>query len=159
YSPELGKMVAYQRGFHTPLVGKHNASNLVCVIGAAFALGMRGNVLNEAVRTLEASQGAPGRLQAVVVGERLKMLFQVFVDYAHTHDALENVLSALRVTMGGGLSGPSAGGQAKACTPSRDGPPEGGTTNRLICVFGCGGDRDRTKRPKMGAVAEKLADV
>ena len=59
------------------------------------------------------------------------MMFQVLVDYAHTHDSLENVLQAIRTAM-----------------------PHG----KLICVFGCGGDRDRTKRPKMAAVAEKLAD-
>jgi len=71
--------------------------------------------------------GAPGRLQAVRCGQP----FAVLVDYAHTDDALENVLTALR---------PLA-------------------RNRLRVLFGCGGDRDRTKRPRMARVAEKLADV
>lgn len=113
--------------FATPLVGRHNACNLVLAVAAARALGVPRDVISAA---LENNVGAPGRLQPVrptAGGGK----FQVFVDYAHTHDALQNVLTALRQTMGGG---------------------------RLICVFGCGGDRDRTKRPKMAAVAEKFAD-
>ena len=89
------------------------------------------------IESLGTSRGAPGRLQRVEGSAEL----QVFVDYAHTHDSLDNVLQALRGTMGANIGG----------TPV----PRG----RLICVFGCGGDRDRTKRPKMGAVAERLADV
>jgi UDP-N-acetylmuramoyl-L-alanyl-D-glutamate--2,6-diaminopimelate ligase len=108
----------------TSLVGRHNVYNLLCVIAGATALGVCWENIAQAI---EDDDGVPGRLQRVKAG----MDFQVFVDYAHTHDSLENVLMAVRVTMGGG---------------------------RLICVFGCGGDRDRTKRPKMGAVAERLAD-
>jgi UDP-N-acetylmuramoyl-L-alanyl-D-glutamate--2,6-diaminopimelate ligase len=109
----------------SPLIGKHNAYNLISVVAACEALGIDRSTI---VSTLEKSRGAPGRLQRV---ESADAGFQVFVDYAHTHDSLENVLKAVRGTMGKG---------------------------RLICVFGCGGDRDRTKRPKMGAVAEGLAD-
>ncbi|MCL2648282.1 MAG: UDP-N-acetylmuramoyl-L-alanyl-D-glutamate--2,6-diaminopimelate ligase [Phycisphaerales bacterium] len=112
---------------YTPLIGRHNAYNLLSVIAAATALGIE---VYDTLNTLEKSTGAPGRLQRV----ESDMKFSVFVDYAHTHDALENVLTALRATIGG--------------------PPP-----RLICLFGCGGDRDRTKRPKMAAVAERLADV
>lgn len=116
----------------TPLVGRHNAYNVLCVIAAAAAVGIEMPVM---AKVLRSCVGAPGRLQPVVPASlaREQMPFQVFVDYAHTHDALENVLTAVRATMNG----------------------RGG---RLICVFGCGGDRDRTKRPKMAAVAERLAD-
>ena len=118
----------------TPLVGRHNAYNLTSVVAAAHSLGMPDAKFMQGIRALQAAAGAPGRLEAVIPSgmRREQMPFQVFVDYVHTHDALENVLSAVRATMGDG---------------------------RLICVFGCGGDRDRTKRPKMGAVAERLADV
>ena len=78
------------------------------------------------VRTLETVHNVPGRLQRVD-GDAP---FGVFVDYAHTDDALENVLTALRPV----------------------------TAGRLIVVFGCGGDRDRTKRPRMARVAERHAD-
>jgi UDP-N-acetylmuramoyl-L-alanyl-D-glutamate--2,6-diaminopimelate ligase len=114
-----------ERTFQTPLSGKHNAYNVLSVVAGAVELGVP---FEAVIKTLILEKGAPGRLQRVESGNAG---CQVFVDYAHTHDALENVLTAVRATMGGG---------------------------RLICVFGCGGDRDRTKRPKMGAVAERLAD-
>jgi UDP-N-acetylmuramoyl-L-alanyl-D-glutamate--2,6-diaminopimelate ligase len=118
----------------TPLVGRHNAYNLLCVIAASRAIGIDNRTI---IAALENEPGAPGRLQAVVPQgmKRDDLPFQVFVDYAHTHDSLENVLTALRGTM---------------AAEDRKG--------RLICVFGCGGDRDRTKRPKMALVAEKNAD-
>ncbi len=81
-------------------------------------------------RGLEALPAVPGRLEPVEAGQP----FRVLVDYAHTDDALAKVLETGRELLNG------AGG-------------------RLICVFGCGGDRDRTKRPRMGHVAERLADV
>lgn len=115
----------------TPLVGKHNVYNLLVAVAGARAAGLPSDAV---LRGLTGNAGAPGRLQAVTlpgVG-RAALPMQVFVDYAHTHDALANVLAALRATMGQG---------------------------RLICVFGCGGDRDRTKRPKMAAEAERGADV
>ena len=109
----------------TMFSGKHNGYNILSVVVAAHALGL------DPARTFEAlstATGAPGRLQEVREAQET-LGFQVFVDYAHTHDALVNVLLAVK---------PGSG--------------------RLICVFGCGGDRDRTKRPKMGNVAELLAD-
>ena len=109
----------------TPLVGQHNVYNLLAMAAAASALGIDVWKIGNAALNCA---GAPGRLQRV---EAKEQAYSVFVDYAHTHDSLENVLKAVRGTMGNG---------------------------RLICVFGCGGDRDRTKRPKMGAVAERLAD-
>ncbi len=113
----------------SPMVGLHNAQNILCALSGGIAAGFPMDQLASAVSRAPA---APGRLQRVappgVNGGSIP--FAVFVDYAHTHDALENVLTALRPL----------------------------TRGRLICVFGCGGDRDRTKRPLMGAVAEKLAD-
>jgi UDP-N-acetylmuramoyl-L-alanyl-D-glutamate--2,6-diaminopimelate ligase len=123
-----GRRRPYLMQQFTPLVGKHNAYNLTSVYAAMWALGFNAEEFLEGARVLLNDKGAPGRLQRVESGDAG---FQVFVDYAHTHDSLENVLKAVRGTMG---------------------------KERLICVFGCGGDRDRTKRPKMGAVAEGLAD-
>ncbi|MFN4242748.1 MAG: UDP-N-acetylmuramoyl-L-alanyl-D-glutamate--2,6-diaminopimelate ligase [Tepidisphaerales bacterium] len=109
------------------LVGRHNIENALTaagVVGEVFGVGP------EALAgALSTATGAPGRLQAVDEGQP----FAVLVDYAHTDDALRNVLSALRPLV-----------------------PSGG---RLRVVFGCGGDRDRTKRPRMARVAETLADV
>ena len=107
----------------TPLIGRHNAYNCVAVAAAAEALGIGPETVAAA---LSAPEAVPGRLQRV----RTDRPFAVFVDYAHTEDALANVLSALRPL----------------------------TAERLIVVFGCGGDRDRTKRPRMARVAEQLAD-
>ncbi|HUO08652.1 MAG TPA: UDP-N-acetylmuramoyl-L-alanyl-D-glutamate--2,6-diaminopimelate ligase [Phycisphaerae bacterium] len=117
--------------FASPLVGRHNAYNTLCALAGADALGIP---LDKIIDGLDEMEGVPGRLQPVVPEGwgRQGMRFQVLVDYAHTHDSLENVLRAVRTTMGKG---------------------------RLICVFGCGGDRDRTKRPKMAAVAETFADL
>lgn len=108
-----------------PLVGRHNVANALAAAGAAEAMGAS----PEAIRTgLEQASHVPGRLQRV---EPDGWPFSVFVDYAHTDAALENVLTALRPL----------------------------TAGRLLCIFGCGGDRDRTKRPRMGAVVGRLADA
>ncbi|MGC8559793.1 MAG: UDP-N-acetylmuramoyl-L-alanyl-D-glutamate--2,6-diaminopimelate ligase [Phycisphaerae bacterium] len=113
----------------SPMVGLHNAQNILCAMSGGIAAGFPMDQLASAISMAPA---APGRLQRVGLPgmDGGEMPFSVFVDYAHTHDALENVLTALRPL----------------------------TRGRLICVFGCGGDRDRTKRPLMGAVAEKFAD-
>jgi len=107
----------------TPLVGRHNVSNFLAAIGAATALGVDPVTAVEGASTLS---GVRGRLERVECESDL----HVFVDYAHTEDALRQVLGFLRTV--GALP--------------------------LTCVFGCGGDRDRTKRPKMGAVAAELSD-
>jgi UDP-N-acetylmuramoyl-L-alanyl-D-glutamate--2,6-diaminopimelate ligase len=106
-----------------PLIGRFNVLNSVAALAAANALGVD---LREAVLSLGKSSQVPGRLELVPA----KRQFQVFVDYAHTPDALRNVLKTLREL----------------------GP------NRLIVVFGCGGDRDRQKRPLMGEIADRHAD-
>ncbi len=107
----------------SPMPGRHNASNLLAAMGLALVLGLPA----EAFASLADFHGAPGRLERIPNPAGLTVL----VDYAHTPDALENVLSA-----------------AREFTPGR-----------LYAVFGCGGDRDRTKRPRMAAAVAKWADV
>jgi UDP-N-acetylmuramoyl-L-alanyl-D-glutamate--2,6-diaminopimelate ligase len=110
------------------LVGRYNVSNLLAVIGALRALGVE---LERAASVIPALSPVPGRMQQVGAGVSGAPV--VVVDYAHTPDALEQALQALR---------PLA--QAR-----------GGS---LWCVFGCGGNRDATKRPLMGAIAHQSAD-
>jgi UDP-N-acetylmuramoyl-L-alanyl-D-glutamate--2,6-diaminopimelate ligase len=112
--------------FELPLVGRHNAMNALQAATAASVLGVEPARLGAA---LAACSAPPGRLQPVSVPGAG---FSVLVDYAHSDDALRNVLDALRPTV-----------------------PAGG---RLRVVFGCGGDRDRTKRPRMARVACEGAD-
>jgi len=107
----------------TVLLGRHNVSNCLAATGLCLAAGFD---LGTAVAGLSALQTVPGRLDKVDwPGD-----FSVIVDYAHTDDALRNVLSTLKPLCKG----------------------------RLRVVFGCGGDRDRTKRPRMAKVAEEFAD-
>lgn len=108
----------------TKLIGAHNAYNLLAIYSAAIALG---TPVEEALIALSKLESAPGRLE----NHRGPRDLSVIIDYAHTPDAMENVLKTLR-----------------------DVAPE----RELICLFGCGGDRDRTKRPEMAGVAEKFAD-
>jgi UDP-N-acetylmuramoyl-L-alanyl-D-glutamate--2,6-diaminopimelate ligase len=112
--------------FSVPVVGRFNVANVLAVIAALAAKGERLADIAAALRQLQAP---PGRMQAV--GGEAEPL--VIVDYAHTPDALENVLQVAReiATVRGG---------------------------KLACVFGCGGDRDAGKRPVMGSIAERLAD-
>ena len=112
------------RDVSSRLLGEHNVYNILAATANSLALGLD---LDAVCTAIERFTGVPGRLQRVEAGQR----FRVLVDYAHTDDALRNVLRALR--------------------PLCDG-------NRLLLVFGCGGDRDCTKRPLMGAAAEELAD-
>lgn len=115
----------------TRLLGEHNLENVAVAVAIAVSLGIGIAAIEEGVRRLE---GVPGRLErvepALVEGQQGASP-TVLVDYAHTPDALEHVLAALRPL----------------------------TSGRLLCVFGCGGDRDRTKRPKMGAVVARAADL
>lgn len=111
-----------------PLVGRHNVMNVLESLAAANSVKALSRVAREGLETCPAP---PGRLEPVRLEGTTGVLPAVLVDYAHTHDALENVLSALRPV----------------------------TKGRVIVMFGCGGDRDRTKRPKMAGVACRLADV
>ncbi len=107
-----------------PLIGDFNVYNALGALAAAHGVGLN---LREAVKSLQNAPQVPGRMERVSENSR----FQVFVDYAHTPDGLENALRT-----------------ARALRP-----------RRLITVFGCGGDRDRTKRPKMAAAAEAGSDI
>ena len=108
----------------TRLTGRHNAYNILAIYTTAVTLGASPEEVLVAVSRLEP---APGRLETM----RGPQDRTVVIDYAHTPDALENVLTTLR-----------------DIAPDRE----------LICLFGCGGDRDRTKRPEMAQVAQRLAD-
>lgn len=131
----------------TSLVGTHNASNLMAVAASALELGLDAQSV---VAALSGAKGAPGRLQRVEWPENRSAQFEVLVDYAHTHDSLGNVLSAVWSTM------PERQRKKKKYLGKEmGGEPIPGD---LVCLFGCGGDRDRTKRSKMAAIAERLAD-
>lgn len=106
------------------LIGLHNAYNLLAIYTTAVTLGTKPE---EALTALSTLAPAPGRLESI----RGPRDITVIIDYAHTPDALENVLKTIR-----------------EIAPER----------QLICLFGCGGDRDKTKRPEMGKIAEKMAD-
>jgi UDP-N-acetylmuramyl-tripeptide synthetase len=120
---------AQRASVYTPLVGDYNVSNLLGVAAGLRALGLP---LAEVALRLQALSPVPGRLQRA--GAAGESDIEVLVDYAHTPDALEKALRALR---------PLA--QARG--------------GRLVCVFGCGGNRDASKRPLMGAIAEREADL
>jgi UDP-N-acetylmuramoyl-L-alanyl-D-glutamate--2,6-diaminopimelate ligase len=107
----------------SPLVGAHNVENLLCAAGIALAMGIPPDAV---ARGLSESPGAPGRLERIAARG-----VNLFVDYAHTDDALTRALSALR-----------------ALSP-----------RRILCVFGCGGDRDHGKRPLMGLAAGRGAEL
>jgi UDP-N-acetylmuramoyl-L-alanyl-D-glutamate--2,6-diaminopimelate ligase len=107
------------------LVGRPNVYNILAAVSAAIALDVPASAIE---RGLESLDGVPGRFQ--VVSDASDEV-TVVVDYAHTDDALRNLLETARPL----------------------------TTGRMITVFGCGGDRDRTKRPLMGAVAGRLSDL
>ena len=106
------------------LLGRYNLSNLLGAIGAVKTLGLSDE---EIISKIPLIHGAPGRFEPVKIDRD----FTVIVDYAHTGDALENILKSINEFK----------------------------TNRVITVFGCGGDRDKTKRPIMGGIAEKYSDI
>jgi murE/murF fusion protein len=112
----------------TPLVGEFNLRNILCAIGIGVAHGEKPGCMKNG---LEDVKTIPGRLERVGLENTIAPCPAVFVDYAHTPDALKNVLTALR--------------KLKPI--------------RLVCIFGCGGDRDRGKRVLMGEIAGKLCDV
>jgi UDP-N-acetylmuramoyl-L-alanyl-D-glutamate--2,6-diaminopimelate ligase len=109
----------------SPLVGEFNIYNIMAAMGAATALGVPEDSIRHGI---EAVSTVPGRMERI---ENEKGV-EIFVDYAHTPDALETALTVLRPFRGKG---------------------------RLITVFGCGGDRDRTKRPLMGRAVARLSDI
>jgi len=127
YSPQGTRFriesFAGEAEFHIPLVGKFNVYNALAATAAALCEGL---ALSDIAGRLATAKGAEGRFQTVSAGQP----FLVIVDYAHTPDSLENVLSTISEFAEG----------------------------RIYCVFGCGGDRDRTKRPVMGRIAARYSD-
>src|SRR5258705_946013 len=107
------------------LVGRINVYNILAAIGAAQALGLSNDVIASGIRNLKS---VSGRFQPIAMGQP----FLVVVDYAHTDDALENLIRT-----------------------ARELNPKG----RIITLFGCGGEKDRTNRPGMGEVAGRLSDL
>jgi UDP-N-acetylmuramoyl-L-alanyl-D-glutamate--2,6-diaminopimelate ligase len=106
------------------LIGRYNLANILGAVATASAMGISSEAIQKGIAAMP---GAPGRMERI---ENSRGLL-VFVDYAHTGDALENVLETLRAAGAG----------------------------RIITVFGCGGDRDREKRPVMGSVAARLSSL
>lgn len=129
-----------------PLIGAYNAMNVLQAAVACHAMGLSAQHVREA---LDAADAPPGRLERV---SDIGSTVHVFVDYAHSDDALQNVLHAVADVMPG-----RAGAGARVASAA--GAVVGGAApGRLWAVFGCGGDRDRTKRPRMGCVAASIAD-
>jgi len=110
--------------FKSYLVGKHNVENILCAAGLGAGLFISPETIKKGIESVRV---IPGRLERI----DNDLGISVYVDYAHTPDALKNVLLSLRSL----------------------------TRGRLICIFGCGGDRDMTKRPLMGEIAATLSDI
>ena len=127
YAPDgISGVIATPMGELTvtsPLAGHYNFENILCAVGVSVSLGIDNGITRSGI---VAFKGVPGRLEKVAN----PLNRHVFVDYAHTPDALAKVLATVRAI----------------------------TSRRLFCVFGCGGDRDRKKRPEMGRIAVTLAD-
>jgi len=113
-----------QLNIHTHLYGKHNVYNILAAIAVLISFGISGKKIEASIANILT---IPGRLEAIQSEEK----FKVFIDYAHTADALENVLSTIRSLQ---------------------------WVHRILTVFGCTGDRDRSKRPIMGEVVSRLSD-
>ncbi len=109
---------------HLPIPGGFSVYNALSALSAGLCLGL---ALEDMARAMPSVRGVRGRIEVVPVPRA----YTVIIDYAHTPNALENILSTARDF----------------------------TAGRLICLFGCGGDRDKTKRPVMGAIAGELADL
>ncbi len=117
-----------KHAFYSPLVGRFNGDNIIAALGAVTVLEQD---FEKALSSFKDCRGAPGRLERITVEEgHGNDDFAIFVDYAHTPDALLNVLETLKKL----------------------------PHSKLICVFGCGGNRDNTKRADMGRIAGRLAD-
>jgi len=117
-------------GIHTPLIGRHNVYNILAGSACCMALGVRHEAIREGAENMTVVRGRLERVFEPPAQSTKKESFTVLVDYAHTDGALACVLSCLRGLVKGDL----------------------------IVVFGCGGDRDKEKRPRMGAAVERYAD-
>lgn len=138
--PKKTKIVTYglKRGdftpqtfrFKTSLPGEYNQYNCLAAIAVASSLGLSREAVKKGIISF---RPVKGRLEEINEGQD----FKVLIDFAHTPNALENVLKLL----------------------SNLNPPAGGQTSNLIAVFGCAGERDRAKRPVMGEISARLADI
>jgi UDP-N-acetylmuramoyl-L-alanyl-D-glutamate--2,6-diaminopimelate ligase len=140
-SPEAGGIRMFLHGmgisweqFFLPLLGQHNVENALAALAAVLGSGASPSALQQG---LARASSPAGRLELVSPPGHP---FRVFVDYAHTPDALQVVCTALRADLE---------------RQARQGGPRG----RLLCLFGCGGDKDKGKRPAMGAAVGRLADL
>ena len=115
-------------GIHCPIPGRFTVENSLLAAACALELGIRSNCVRDAMATLN---GVKGRMERIIPGAGAD--FTVYIDYAHTPDALEKLLKTVREFR----------------------RPE----QRIVLLFGCGGERDRGKRPMMGRLAEALADL
>jgi UDP-N-acetylmuramoyl-L-alanyl-D-glutamate--2,6-diaminopimelate ligase len=118
----------YSEDVSLKLPGRHNIQNALAAAGLCLAAGIS---LHDVAQGLSGLQAVPGRLEPVRSENARKRGIQVFVDYAHTDDALVNVINTLKPLCRG----------------------------KLIVLFGCGGDRDKTKRPRMARAVETMADL
>lgn len=118
----------YSEKIALQIPGRHNIQNALAAAGLCLAAGIS---LMDIAAGLSGLEAVPGRLQPVRSPGTIQRGIQIFVDYAHTDDALVNVINTLKPLCRG----------------------------RLIVLFGCGGDRDKTKRPRMARVVEKTADI
>jgi len=123
HCPEFSEFKVNDMNYKLVPRGKFNIYNALAAISTAEVLGLDRNKIREAVSQIK---GVPGRIQSVVNNYG----YNVYVDYAHTPDGLQNIITAVREF----------------------------TKGRVITIFGCGGDRDKDKRPIMGKVAGKLSD-
>jgi UDP-N-acetylmuramoyl-L-alanyl-D-glutamate--2,6-diaminopimelate ligase len=148
------------RALHLPLRGRFNVANALGALAAVHALG---GDLDTLVAALERGVRVPGRFEAVDEGQD----FAVLVDYAHTPDSLQNVLQAARELIQARPGPPGASPSLAVRSGSADRSSAGSAPSasaargagRVVCLFGAGGDRDRGKRPLMGEIAARLADV
>ncbi len=122
-----------QLPIHSKLIGRFNLYNLLAAVATGVSMDLSLEVLKEGIESLE---GVPGRFEKV----ENRRGIHIIVDYAHTHDALERVLIGLKEILALNPSGQSSNG-------------------KIVTVFGCGGDRDRAKRPLMGEVAGRYSDL
>jgi UDP-N-acetylmuramoyl-L-alanyl-D-glutamate--2,6-diaminopimelate ligase len=139
--------------FSSALIGTANLENVLGAIGVGFALGLPESAVRNGVASL---QSVPGRLEKVSNNRGMTIL----VDYAHTPDALEKALRVLRdliPDVKSRVSRPEF--RVGEFRPETRDPRLETRNPKLICVFGCGGDRDRSKRPLMGEIAGRLSDL
>lgn len=163
-TPWTGKTVHH---LHVPMVGPHNVMNSVQAVASVLALtdGSLAKLADfiesgeisptQVLAALARTSAPPGRMECLTEpGDAIT----VYVDYAHSDDALRTVLGLLRNAIDAEADHPGRGKGAGPKGAASTNPPEKHRSPALAVVFGCGGDRDAAKRPRMGKVASELAD-